>query len=392
MHQTSSLLSRISGPASEAWAVGDLAFARMAEGQDIIHLGVGDPDLDTPANIKASLVRALNEGKTHYSPLAGEPELRQEIASHAHSLYGGEITAEQVIVCNGAQGALFSVFMCIAGDGDEVIVLEPSYATYPAVVQAGGATAVPVVLDQSTGYQLDIEKITAAIGGNTKAILVNSPGNPSGAVFDENALHDLATLCADRGIWLVSDEVYWSFCYDRDHASPYGLEATRDSVIVVNSLSKSHAMTGWRVGWAIAPEKIVTAMTNLAQPQYFGINQFVQEAAITALRDTVSSEEIHNIFKARRNTLVDALRTSSTLSFSAPQGGMFLLIDVSKTGLEGRAFAEQLLDVERVALVPGFGFGPSMKNTVRVGFLCEEEQLAEAARRIIRFADRLIAG
>lgn len=383
MHQTSSLLSRISGPASEAWAVGDLAFERMREGQDIIHLGVGDPDLDTPTNIRASLVQALNDGKTHYSPLAGEPEVRQEIAFHACSLYGGEITPEQVVVCSGAQGALFSVFMCIASDGDEVIVLEPSYATYPAVVQAGGATAVPVVLDQQSGYQLDIKKIAAAISNKTRAILVNSPGNPSGAVFNEIALCELARLCADRGIWLVSDEVYWSFCYDFDHASPYDLEATRDNVIIVNSLSKSHAMTGWRIGWAIATQKIVTAITSLAQPQHFGINQFVQQAAITALRDAASSNEIHNIFKARRDTLVNTLCTSSTLSFSAPQGGMFLLIDVSKTGLEGRAFAEQLLDAERVAVVPGFDFGSSMKDTVRVGFLCEEERLAEAAKRII---------
>jgi len=392
MHETSSLLSRISGPASEAWAVGDLAFERMRAGRDIIHLGVGDPDLDTPANIRASLVQALDEGRTHYSPLAGEPNLRDEIAAHACSLYGGEITPAQVVVTNGAQGALFSVFMCIAGDGDEVIVLEPFYATYPAVVQAGGARAVSVALDQSDGYQLSIASIAAAISDKTRAILVNSPGNPSGAVFNNDTLCELARLCADRDIWLVSDEVYWSFCYDGDHASPYALEATRDHVIVVNSLSKSHAMTGWRIGWAITPEKFALAMSRLAQPQYFGINQFVQDAAITALRDTASATAIHTIFKMRRDTLVNALGASTVLTFSAPQGGMFLLLDVSKTGLDGRAFAEQLLDAENVALVPGFGFGSSTENTVRVGFLCEEKRLSEAAKRIIRFADQWVSG
>ncbi|MBL4757473.1 MAG: aminotransferase class I/II-fold pyridoxal phosphate-dependent enzyme [Rhizobiales bacterium] len=389
MSGLSSLINRISGPAAEAWAVGDDAFERMRNGQDIIHLGVGDPDLDTPPNIRAALVEALEAGKTHYAPLAGEPALRDEIAAHGRSLYGGGIASSQVAVLSGAQGALFSVFLSIAGNGDEVIVLEPSYATYPAVVQAGGAKMVPVVLDKDEGYQLDLVKIEAAMTDKTVAILVNSPGNPSGAVFMQKDLNALASLCQKRGIWLVSDEVYWSLCYDGDHTSAYRQIETRDSMIVVNSLSKSHAMTGWRIGWVIAPEAIIDALVNLTQPQYFGINQFVQEAAVTALKDQTSPQEIFEIFKARRDAFASALKKTNVLSFSAPQGGMFLLIDVTQTGREGKAFAEQLLDAENVAVVPGFGFGTSMKNTVRVGFLSDVPVLEEAAKRIIRFAEGL---
>lgn len=387
MSDLSSLIDRITGPASAAWAVGDEAYARMRNGQDIIHLGVGDPDLDTPANIRHALVEALESGKTHYSPLAGEPALREEIAAHARNLYGGDVAASQVAVMSGAQGALFSVFLTLAGPGDEVIVLEPSYATYPAVVQAGGAKMVPVVLDKESGYQLDLTKIEAGMTDKTVAILVNSPGNPSGAVFRQNDLNDLARLCQDRGIWMVSDEVYWSLCYDGAHASAYRQMETRDRVIVVNSLSKSHAMTGWRIGWAIAPPNIIEALTDLAQPQYFGINQFVQEAAITALKDLAAPGRVFEVFKARRDAFAAALGKSEVLSFSAPQGGMFLLIDVARTGLDGKAFAEGLLDAENVAVVPGFGFGAAMANTVRVGFLSDIDVLEEAAKRIIRFAE-----
>lgn len=386
MPNISALIDRISGPASAAWAVGDDAYARMLDGQEIIHLGVGDPDLDTPPNIRAALTEALEAGKTHYAPLSGEPALREAIATHGRALYGGRINASQIAVLSGAQGALFSVFLAVAGAGDEVIVLEPSYATYPAVVQAAGATMVPVVLDSDSGYQLAIDRIEAAITDKTVAILVNSPGNPSGVVFAQDDLNTLARICKARDIWMVSDEVYWSLCYDGAHTSAYRQLETRDHVIVVNSLSKSHAMTGWRIGWVIAPQMMAGALTNLAQPQYFGLNQFVQEAAVTAMRDSDSPRKIFEIFKARRDAFVAALRGSPDLSFAEPQGGMFLLIDVSRTGLDGKAFAERLLDAENVAVVPGFGFGASVSNTVRVGFLSDIPLLQEAARRIVRFA------
>lgn len=383
------LAKRISGPASEAWAVGDEAFARMAKGEGIIHLGVGDPDIDTPEMIRASLRKALESGQTHYASLAGEPDLRRAIADHAIGLYGGTIGSERVAVVSGAQGALFSAFQVIAGAGDEVIVLEPAYATYPGVVQAAGATMVPVVLSKDDGYQLDLSKIEAAITDDTVAILVNSPGNPSGAVFAQDDLNALADLCLSRNLWLVSDEVYWSLCFDGDHASAYQNQAARDHVIVVNSLSKSHAMTGWRLGWLIAPEAVIHALTDLAQVQYFGINQFVQRAAIDALSNREAPAEISALFRARRDAFVSALRASNTLQFATPQGGMFVLIDVSATGLDGKAFAEQVLDAENVAVVPGFGFGTSMTDTVRVGFLVDVPVLEEAAKRIVRFADGL---
>lgn len=386
----STLTDRISGPASRAWDVGDEAAKRILKGEDIIHLGVGDPDLDTPKEVREALANAVEQGKTHYAPIPGEYALREAIAEHASWLYDAPVNPESVIVCNGAQGALFATFQCIVEKGDEVIVLEPYYATYPAVVTAGGAKMVSVQLDLHNDYKLDIEKIKAAVTENTKAIIVNSPSNPAGAVIDREAVADIAKYCFENNIWLISDEVYWSHCYEDSHISAYAHEKYRDQIIVINSLSKSHAMTGWRMGWAIGPDHFIEAMTNYSQAAQFGINQFVQNAAITALKDKSTTEKFSTLFKSRRDAFCEGLRASNHLSFSKAKGGMFVLIDISDTGLSGKEFAEKLLDDESVAVVPGFGFGENMGHTVRIGYLCDEDRLREAAKRIVRFTESCV--
>lgn len=388
--KTSKLIEKISGPASKAWIVGDKAFDMIDRGMDVIHLGIGDPDFDTPSHIIASLEKALSSGKTHYSPLLGETALREEIAIHAKKLYGGQISKENVAVLPGAQAALFSSFLCIAEIGDEVIALEPTYATYPAVIRGSGAKLITVKLNRNEkGYYLDLNDIEKAITSKTKAILINSPSNPSGAVFIQEDLNKLVDLCEERGIWLISDEVYWSLCYENDHASAFNQLHTRENVIVLNSLSKSHAMTGWRIGWIIAPEEIIEAMLFLSQAQYFGVSQFVQMAAIEALRDFENPRKFKEIFRERRDAFVAELNKSKVLKSNTPQGGMFLLIDIEKTGIDGQLFAERLLEEEHVAVVPGFGFGDSMQYSIRVGFLDEIPRLIEAAQRIVRFAESL---
>ncbi|MDB2543530.1 aminotransferase class I/II-fold pyridoxal phosphate-dependent enzyme [Woeseiaceae bacterium] len=387
--KTSELTKRISGPSSKAWAIGDRAFKLIEEGKDIIHLGIGDPDFDTPEPIVNAIGSALGNGKTHYSPLAGEMKLREKIAVHANSLYGDGVESEHIAVLPGAQAALFSSFLCISGCDDEVIILEPTYATYPAVIQASGAKLITIVLDRATDYQINLSEIKAAITKKTRAILINSPCNPSGVIFSQQDLNDLAKLCKQNDIWLVSDEVYWSLTYEKKHYSAYSQRETRSNVIVVNSLSKSHAMSGWRIGWVIAPPVIIDALTDLSQAQYFGVNQFVQLAAVKALMDDQSPKKFQNIFKARRDAFLSKLDKSTILRYTKPQGGMFVLIDVSSTGLDGEAFAEQLLDDEGVAVVPGFGFGPSMKDTIRLGFLADTPKLEEAADRLVRFAASL---
>ena len=380
---------RITGPASDAWATSDRAFSQMRGGREIIHLGVGDPDIATSPDICSALTRALEAGRTHYSPLAGEPALREAIAAHGRRLYGAGVAGDNVAVCAGAQGALYAVFQLLAGAGDEVIVLSPHYATYPAVVTAGGARLVTVDLESATGFQPDLERIARAITPRTVAVLVNSPGNPSGAVFAQETMDALVDLAAAHDIWLVSDEVYWSLTYGVAHPSPLRRQDLPDNVIVVNSLSKSHAMTGWRLGWVIAPPSFIDAMTALAQPFHFGINQFVQDAAVSAVADDAGPAAIRDSFRVRRDALVLGLRRTDSVCFSEPQGGMFLFLDVSASGQDGLAFAEGLLDAEGVAVVAGSAFGPSASHMVRIGFLCEPDQLFEAAERVVRHAEGL---
>ena len=381
----SPLVGRIAGRASQAWDLGEQAWAMMAAGRDVIHLGVGDPDMDIAAPVRAALDHALDTGRTHYSPLAGETGLRSAIAAHASALYHVPVAAEEVIVCAGAQGALYAVLQVVAGPGDEVIVPAPHYTTYPACVAASGARMVNVPLDQPRGYQPDLAAIAAAITPRTRAILINSPGNPSGAVFDAATMAALVALAEAHDIWLISDEVYWSLCYDGPHAPALTRAPAEGRVIVINSLSKSHAMTGCRIGWAIGPQDLIEALALLAQVLYFGISQFVQDAAAVALADLTIPPTVTARFRERRDALVAALRAEAGLEFSAPAGGMFLLVDVSATGLDGAAFAAGLLEAEGVAIVPGFGFGEAAEGLVRIGFLAPPERLAEAARRIGRY-------
>lgn len=379
------LVGRIDGPASRAWDLGERAWEMMAEGRDVIHLGVGDPDMDVAPQVRAALEGALAAGRTHYSPLAGESGLRAAIARHASALYRVPVAPQEVVVCAGAQGALYAVLQVVAGPGDEVIVLTPHYTTYPACVAAGGARMVSVPLDQARGYQPDLAAIAAAITPATRAILINSPSNPSGAVFDAATMRALVALAEANGVWLISDEVYWSLCYDGPHASALARAPGAGRVIVINSLSKSHAMTGFRIGWAIGPQGLIDAVALLAQALYFGISQFVQDAAAVALDDATIPPTVTARFHERRDALVAALRAEAGLPFAAPAGGMFLLVDVSETGLDGEAFASGLLEAEGVAIVPGFGFGAEAAHLVRIGFLATPERLTEAARRIGRY-------
>ncbi len=381
---------RFSGDTARAFDLSDRACRLQHEGADIIHLGVGDPDFDTPGAVVDSAIASLRKGRTHYAPVPGESELRKAIASHAGELYGPNISPEQVIVFSGAQNALFATMTCLAEAGNEVIVLEPAYTTYDAAVAAGGARAVRVPLSATNGFQLDVLKIEAAITRRTRAILINSPGNPSGTVYAAPDLADLVDLCIQRGLWVISDEVYWSYVFDGIHSSPLSQPGGAEITFVINSLSKSHAMTGWRLGWTLAPIAVAHQLVDLAQCMHFGVNQFVQDAAVTALNgDLPELGEFQRVFSERRDCLCAGLRSIPDLKVHTPAGGMFLLVDVSGTGLDGYDFAEQLLDNAGISVVPGFGFGESLKNFVRIGYLCSTDILDQAIQRISQFVKSL---
>jgi len=304
----SGLTEGYSGPRSKAWDVTDRATRMDNDGADIIHLGVGDPDFDTPAGIVDRAVTSLKSARTHYSPISGEPELRNAVAEACSYQYGTDIKAAQVCIFPGAQCALFATMLCLAGPGDEVILLEPFYATYEGVAQAGGATMVTVALSADDDFSLNIDRIADAVTDKTRVILMNSPGNPSGTVFDQKSIESLAQLCRDKNIWLVSDEVYSQLIFDVEHYSPLSIPQARDNVIVICSVSKSFAMTGWRLGWTIAPPELTSHLSNLSQCLLFGVSQFTQDAVAYALRNEHQQVATFcNIFKQRRDMFCDAL-------------------------------------------------------------------------------------
>ena len=388
--QFSSLTRRIAGPRSRAWDISDRAARLVAQGTDVIQLGIGDPDFATPEPIIAWAHEAMRAGRTHYPALAGEPALRHAIAAYSARGLGFEAPYNEIVVFPGAQCALFAVFSCLAEAGDEVILLEPAYSTYEGLIQACGATPIRVALPAKESYALDVDAIAAAVTPHTRVIFLNTPGNPSGRVFDEESLQALVALCCDKDIWLVSDEVYWTLTYGCRHTSPRALPGGEQVVVQVNSVSKSHAMTGWRLGWAVAPSGLAGNLCNLAQSMLFGVSQFTQDAAAKALAHPLDEvERFREQSEIRRNVLYQGLAAVPGLKPVLPDGGMFMLVDISGLGIDGSSFANALLDEARVVVIPGFAFGDSLTNFVRIGFLQPPEVLQEAVARIGQFVTSL---
>lgn len=376
--------------AGTAWELSDRAAHMAAAGEDVILLTVGDVDLDTPPHVTETAVASLRAGRTHYMPISGDPRLRATVARSCSARIGRELSADQVVIFPGAQCALFSVMQCLAGPGDEVILLEPSYATYEPVVAATGAQAVRVSLRNAEGFGLDVERVASAMTPRCRAVLVNSPNNPCGVVFPEEALRKLVELCARKGVWLVSDEVYGRLTFGVPHVSAASLPGGEGCVVLIDSLSKAHAMTGWRIGWAVGPEPLARHLGSLAQAQLFSSPPFIQDAAVAALeRESNVTEILRATFLRRREAMIEGLRQCPMLRPFVPDGGMFVLVDVSATGMTSRRFAEELLVHEKVAVISGDAFGASVADTVRVGLTQQEELIREACRRVRRFLARL---
>ncbi|MBV1904839.1 MAG: pyridoxal phosphate-dependent aminotransferase [Pseudomonadales bacterium] len=379
----SSLPGRISVPQAKVWELTNRGIEMDAQGADIIHLGIGDPDMDTHHSIVAAATLSLNQGRTHYPPLSGEPKLRSEIAKFCSSFYGQELSSAHITVFPGVQAALYANFQCLVEQGDEVILLEPCYATYPAVIAATGATAVYAELDSSNGFRLDIARVESLVNSKTRAILINSPANPSGMVYSASELRALLDLCQQQSLWLVADEVYADLVYDDLFSSALSCSNALNNVIVLRSFSKSHAMTGWRIGWSITSPSLAGILENLSQAMFFGVSQFTQDAAIIGLKNfNQIVPHTRQTYLTRRNNFCKKLEQIPKLKIVRPQGGMFALVDVSALGCDGEQFANRLLDNAGISVVPGFAFGNSTKNCVRIGLCQSIERLDEAAKRL----------
>jgi aspartate/methionine/tyrosine aminotransferase len=382
----SPLVERISGEGADAWLTHYEASAARDRGEDVIILSVGDPDLETPAPVVAKLIERLQAGDTHYCPAAGRTTVRQAIAA-AHERRTGQATrAENVVYLSGAQNALFVTAMCISGPGDEIISFDPMYPTYPATLQASGARMIRA--PTGSHFRPDLSALPSLITERTRAIAYATPNNPSGVFLNEAELETLGRLAEKHDLWLVSDEVYAGLA--PGGRIPSLAARLPERVVTLGSLSKSHAMTGWRAGWLVGPRELAIHAESAVMCMLFGLPGFVQEAVITALSIAPEAERrIRDYCDVRRQRMVAALAGTPLIETVVPQAGMFMLVDVRPTGLSGFRFMKALYESERVSVLDGAAFGRETAGFVRVCFATDERSIDTGAARIRRFCQRL---
>ncbi|MDT4789819.1 LL-diaminopimelate aminotransferase [compost metagenome] len=388
-----SLVKKMAGPGTAAWDIHYAAIAAQRAGEDVIVLSIGDPDIATPEPITNAAIEALQAGDTHYCDVAGRPELRQAIADLHGRLTGQAVSADSAILVAGAQNGLYAAARCLLEEGDEVIVFDPVYVTYEATLKASGANLVRVPCPAEGGFRPDLAALRAAISERTRAIFFANPNNPTGVVLDARELEAIAELARQHDLWVVVDEVYESLAFEQPHLYFATLPGMRERTVSIGSLSKSHAMTGWRTGWVVACPELVAHIENLALNMLYGLPGFVQEAALAAVLayDQVT-HDMRELYRRRRDLVLDALDGCAPLKVLKPQAGMFVLLDVRGSGLSSLDFAWQLFRATGVAVLDAEAFGPAAAGFVRLSYTLGEEQLTEACARIRRFASGLKSG
>jgi arginine:pyruvate transaminase len=353
---------------------------------------IGDPDQAPPGAVIEAAREALAGHRTGYAPIAGLPAVRAAIAARIARRSGAPCGEANVVVTPGAQAGLYIALQCIAGPGDEVVVGEPIYATYGAVVGAAGATLVTVPLDAERGYHPDLEAYARVITPRTRAIWINNPHNPGGAVLDRAELEAIADLCRRHDLWLVADEVYEDLAFARPHIPAWSLPGMARRTIVVSSLSKSHAVPGFRLGWIAGPPTLTAHAFNLVLCMLYGGPPFIQAAVLPALTgDLPEAAELSATYRRRAAAFAAVLAEAPNCRISPPEGGMFALLDVRPTGLTSTAFAQGLLAEEAIAVLTCDAFGPSAVGRLRIALTLPDDVLLAAGRRIVAFAARLAA-
>jgi len=354
---------------------------------DVVHLEVGEPDFETPQAVTDAAVAALRAGETGYTSSKGKPELRRAIAAYYDRQYGVDVSPERIVVTSGSSPALLLAFSALVDPGDEVVLTDPYYACYPNFVRQTGGRISTVPLSASEGFRPRVSAFARTVSSETEALLLNSPANPTGAVLDGSTLEELVALADDADATVVSDEVYHGLTYDgEDHTV---LEYT-DDAFVLDGFSKRFAMTGWRLGWMVAPEEYVGHINRIAQNTLICAPNFVQSGGIAALEDAENClQEARDTYRERRDFLVSEVEDWGLSMGYTPGGAYYLLVDVSD--LPGDAFdaADFFLEDAGVAMTPGPDFGTNAEECLRVSYATSAERLAEASERVRRALERV---
>ncbi len=367
------------------------ARALEATGRSVIHLEIGEPDFDTPANIREAAKRALDRGATHYSPTVGIPELRAAIATDATARKGFGVSPDRVVVVPGGKPVMFFAILALVNEGDEVIYPDPGFPIYESMANYVGAVAVPCPIRQENGFRLDPAELASLVTARTKLVIINSPANPTGGVSTRQDLERIAAVAREHDLTVLADEIYGRTLYEGEHVSIASLPGMAERTIVLDGFSKTYAMTGWRLGYAIVPEALVTPFSRLIVNSVSCTNAATQWAGVEALtgpQDAVDAMVAE--FKARRDIIVDGLNSIPGITCLRPSGAFYVFPDISATGLTGAELADRLLNEGGVSALAGTAFGHVSVHHLRFSYANSRENIVEAVRRTRAVVEPLV--
>ncbi len=383
---------RLTGLGAAKWAVHVEGLRRASLGESVILLSIGEPDLPPPASVIDKAASSMRSGRTRYAAGQGEPETLLAIADHLTRRSGFRVTPEQVLFTAGTQNGLCTALLTLVQAGDEVLVPDPYYATYEGLVAASGATFVPVPTLPEDNFHVTAKAIENAITSRTKVLLLNTPSNPTGAVLSVSEIDAIGEVCERHDLWIICDEVYADMTYDAPFCSPFDRPHLRDRTLAVSSISKSHALPGFRAGWVASHPDVTPRLILVAEAMLFGSQPFIEDALAVALNEKHPEvERLRVAFRERAETLIKSFEGSKAITARMPEGGMFVMLDVRKTKLTGEQFAWQLLKEKNVSVMPGESFGNGGAGHIRIALTVDSVILRDACERIRSLAEKLVA-
>ena len=368
-------------PESGTVKIANIVSRLKQEGADVVSFSMGEPDFPTPENINEACISSIHDHFTHYTPSAGIPELRKAVAERTRKENGIPCTEANVIITPTKQ-AIFLSMLAMLDDGDEVILPDPTWGTYDACVRLAGGIPRYVPLEAESDYRMTPEKVVECIGPRTKMVLLNSPANPTGSVLTFDDIKGIADLAKDHDLRVLSDEVYWKVIFGEKHHSIASLDGMFERTITVNGLSKTYAMTGWRLGWAIAPLEYIKGLNTLQTHSLTCVTSFVQKAGVEALKGPQDSVEMMvDEFRARKDLIMSLIRDIPSLHCPEPKGAFYLFPSYDHK-MSSEDMAAYLLDKAHVAVTPGAAFGPSGEGHFRISYACSREDITKGMTRI----------
>jgi aspartate aminotransferase len=384
------LASRMSRLGTEtAFEVLNKARALERQGKQIVHLEIGEPDFDTPANIVEAAVDALHKGWTHYGPSAGLPDLRQTIAEEVSRTRVVECMSDEVVVVPGGKPIIFFSILSLVDEGDEVIYPNPGFPIYESMINYIGGHAIPIRLREDRDFGLDVKELASLITDRTKLIIINSPQNPTGGVLTQRDIHDIADAIGDRNIMVLSDEIYSRLIFEGQHYSIMSVPGFKDRTILLDGFSKTYAMTGWRMGYGVMRSDLAAHVTRLMTNSNSCTASFTQVAGIEALRGNQASvDKMRTEFQRRRDMFVAGLNKIKGFSCRMPKGAFYVFPNIQKTGWKSKKLADALLEEGGVACLSGTAFGDFGEGYLRFSVANSLDNLDKALERIQQWTTR----